>query len=244
MLLEYLKVAKTIDHALLAPDLPAAALEAGLLLARDYGVASVCILPYYVERARDVLSGTGVRVSTTIAFPHGAQATASKAAEAERALGAGAEELDVVSNVSQALSGNWDYVRADLQAVVETAHASHARVKVIFENGFLQEEHKLRLCELCAELKVDWVKTSTGFGPGGATLDDVRLMRRSSPPHVQVKAAGGVRDLDTLLTFLPFVTRVGTSRTQAILDECRLRLDLPAIAGRASGAPGAPSGSY
>jgi deoxyribose-phosphate aldolase len=177
-----------------------------------------------------------VKASTTIGFPHGGHTTAIKRAEAEQALRDGGEELDMVVNISQVLSGNWDYVRQDIATVIEVAHAAGRKVKVIFENCYLQNEHKIRLCELCGELNADWVKTSTGYGSGGATPDDLRLMRKHAPAHVQVKAAGGVRDLDTVLAVRELgVTRIGASKTKDILDDCRQRLGLPAIAVAASG---------
>lgn len=227
----YSEIAKLIDHALLLPTLTVDGLEAGLVQARSYGVASVCILPYYVSRAAQVLSGSGVKASTTIGFPHGGSARDVKLYEAQRALDDGAEELDVVVNVSQVLSDRFDYVRDEVKALVELCHARGQKLKLIFENAYLEDRHKRRLCELSGELGVDWVKTSTGFGPGGATLADVKLMREASPPSVQVKAAGGVRDLETLLVLRPFVTRIGTSNTRGILDELRARAGLPAIVG-------------
>jgi len=222
----YKDIAKMIDHSLLSPVLTARELEAGCRLALEYDVASVCIMPYWLKQCADMLKGSTVRPSTTIGFPHGGHTTAVKAAEARRALEDGSEELDMVANISQVLSGDWGYVRRDIQAVIEPAHAFGRKVKVIFENCYLNEAQKIRLCETCGELKADWVKTSTGYGPGGATLEDVRLMRKHSPPHVQVKAAGGIRDLDRLLEFRALgITRVGASRTSGILDECRRRLN-------------------
>lgn len=222
----YKDIAKMIDHSLLSPVLTARELEAGCRLALEYDVASVCIMPYWLKQCADMLKGSTVRPSTTIGFPHGGHTTAVKAAEARRALEDGSEELDMVANISQVLSGDWGYIRTDIQAVIEPAHAFGRKVKVIFENCYLNEAQKIRLCETCGELKADWVKTSTGYGPGGATLEDVRLMRKHSPPHVQVKAAGGIRDLDRLLEFRALgITRVGASRTSGILDECRRRLN-------------------
>ena len=222
---DYRDIAKMIDHSLLNPTLTAAELEAGCRLALEYDVASVCILPYRLKQCADILKGSAVRPSTTIGFPHGGHTTPTKAAEARRAIEDGGEELDMVVNISQALSGDWDYVRRDIEAVIEPAHALGRKVKVIFENCYLNDEQKTRLCEICGELSADWVKTSTGYGSGGATLDDVRLMRKHSPPRVQVKAAGGIRDLDRLLEFRRLgVTRIGASRTAGILDECRRRL--------------------
>ena len=222
----YEDIAKMIDHSLLNPALSAAELEAGCQLALAYDAASVCIMPYYLRRCADILRGSSVKASTTIGFPHCGHTTAIKLAEAERALTDGCEELDMVVNISQVLSGGWDYVRQDIKAVIDVAHAAGQKVKVIFENCFLQDEHKIALCRMCSELNADWVKTSTGFGSGGATPADLQLMRRHAAPHVQVKAAGGIRDLDALLAVRALgVTRVGATRTKDILDECRRRLE-------------------
>src|SRR5437588_1558258 len=219
----YADIAKMIDHSLLQPVLTDAELEEGCRLAREYDVASVCIKPYAVSMAAALLKGSAVAIGTTIGFPHGGHATPIKLAEAEKALADGARELDMVVNIGKVLSKDWRYVAADIQAVVEAAHRRGALVKVIFENCFLQDEHKEMLCRICGELQADFVKTSTGFGSEGATDEDLRLMRRSSPPHVQVKAAGGIRTLDRLLAVRGLgVTRVGASSTKAILDECKL----------------------
>ena len=191
-----------------------------------YDVASVCIMPYYLKRCAEILAGQRrVKASTTIGFPHGGHTTAIKVAEAQQALADGGEELDMVVNISKVLSGDWDYVRADIGAVIDVTHAAGQKVKVIFENCYLNDEQKITLCEICGELSADWVKTSTGYGTGGATLEDLKLMRQHSPAHVQVKAAGGVRTLDALLEVRALgVTRCGATRTAEILDECRKRL--------------------
>jgi deoxyribose-phosphate aldolase len=186
----YESIARMIDHSLLHPKLTDAELEAGCLLAREYGVASVCIKPYAVPLASRILAGSSVAVGTTVGFPHGGHTTLVKVVEAETAIRDGARELDMVVNIGKVLSRDWDYVRRDIAAVVEAAHALGAIVKVIFENSFLQDEHKIRLCEICGEVGADFVKTATGYGEGGATDEDLRLMRQHSPPHVQVKAAG------------------------------------------------------
>ncbi len=226
----YQDVAKMIDHSLLSPTLTTHDLNAGIQLALAYDVASVCIMPYYLKTCAEQLAGSTVKASTTIGFPHGGHTTGVKQAEAERALADGCQELDLVANISQVLSGDWDSVREDIQSVIEVAHAAGQKVKVIFENCYLNQDQKIRLCEICGELKADWVKTSTGYGTGGATIEDLKLMRSHSPESVQVKAAGGVRDLETLLEVRKLgVTRVGASRTKPILDECRSRLNLPAI---------------
>jgi len=221
----YDDIAGMIDHSLLRPTLTDRELDEGCRLARDYGVASVCIMPYYLKRCTDLLSGSAVRPTTTIGFPHGGHTTAVKVAEAEHALADGARELDMVVNLSKVLSEDWDYVRRDIQAVVDIAHAAGAKAKVIFENCYLADEHKIRLCAICGQVRADWAKTSTGYGTGGATLQDLRLMRAHCPAHVQVKAAGGIRTLDALLGVKAAgATRVGASRTRDILDECRQRL--------------------
>jgi deoxyribose-phosphate aldolase len=226
----YSDVATMIDHSLLNPTLTSADLEAGCRLARAYEVASVCIMPFALKRCAELLAGSTVKSSTTIGFPHGANTTAIKLAETLQALQDGGEELDMVVNISQVLSGNWDSVRADIRAVTDATHAAGQRVKVIFENCYLNDVQKIRLCEICGELGVDWVKTSTGYGSGGATMEDLALMRKHSPANVQVKAAGGVRDLDTLLKIRELgVTRCGASRTQEILDEANRRLGRPAV---------------
>ncbi len=233
----YADVAKMIDHALLNPTLTVDDLEAGCRLAVAYDVASVCIMPYYLARCAELLAGSTVKASTTIGFPHGGHTTTTKVFEAERALADGGEELDMVVNISQVLSGRWNFVREDIRAVTEATHAAGQKVKVIFENSYLEDAHKIRLCEICGELGVDWVKTSTGFGKGGATLADLALMRRHVPAGVQVKAAGGIRDLDMLLEVRALgVSRCGSSRTAELLDEARRRLNLPAIHGTAGSA--------
>lgn len=221
----YLDIAKMIDHSLLNPTLTADDLDAGLQVALDYNVASVCIMPYYLKHCAQALAGSTVKASTTIGFPHGGHTTAVKVAETRQALLDGGEELDMVVNISKVLSGDWAYVRADIAAVIDVTHDYGQKVKVIFENAYLNDEQKIRLCEICGELKADWVKTSTGYAPGGATDHDLKLMRQHSPEFVQVKAAGGVRSLDRLLEVRSLgVTRVGASRTPEILDEVRARL--------------------
>ena len=239
----YADVAKMIDHSLLNPTLTQKELEEGCRLALEYDVASVCIMPYALKRCAENLRGSTIKASTTIGFPHGGHATVIKAAEARQALADGGQELDMVVNISKVLSGDWSYVRDDIRAVIEPAHAAGQKVKVIFENAYLTDTHKIRLCDLCGELRADWVKTSTGYAPTGATSEDLILMRKHSPAHVQVKAAGGVRDLDRLLQVRGLgATRAGATRTKEILEECRRRL--AGEAPRAAAAPGASTEGY
>jgi deoxyribose-phosphate aldolase len=224
---DYQAIAKMIDHSLLNPSLTTRELEEGCALAVRYDVASVCILPYYLARCAELLAGTTVNASTTIGFPHGGHATAIKLAEVRQALNDGGQELDVVINISKARSGDWQYVRNELEQLTECIHAGGAKIKVIFENAYLDDASKIRLCEICGEIGADWVKTSTGYGPSGATLPDLELMRKHSPASVQVKAAGGIRDLDSLLAGRAIgVSRVGATRTETILENCRKRLGL------------------
>jgi deoxyribose-phosphate aldolase len=228
--LRYADLAKMVDHSLLAPTLTWDELEAGCRLALAYDVASVCIMPYALARCAELLAGSTVAPSTTIGFPHGGHATAVKVAEAQRALADGGVELDMVVNVSLVRSGRWADVRADIRGVTDAAHAAGRKVKVIFENCFLDDAQKIRLCEIAGALGCDWVKTSTGYGSGGATEADVALMRTHAALHVQVKAAGGIRDLDGLLRFRDLgASRCGTSRTREMLDELNRRLGRPAI---------------
>lgn len=226
----YAAIAGMIDHSLLHPALTVDELEAGCRLALRYQVASVCILPYYAARCAEVLAGSPVRTSTTIGFPHGGHRTEIKLAEAEQALKDGATELDTVINISKARSADWCYVREEIRLLTDLVHSRAAKIKVIFENAYHNDAAKIRLCKICGEIGVDWVKTSTGYAATGATMEDLKLMRKHSPACVQVKAAGGVRDLDALLAVRALgVSRVGATRTAQMLDECRRRLGLDAL---------------
>lgn len=227
----YRELAKMIDHSLLKPTMTEAELEAGCRVALELDVATVCIMPYYLARASELLRGSDVLPTTTVGFPHGGQHPKVKQLEAVQALRDGARELDMVVNVGQVLSGNFQAVRADIVAVLEPTREYGQKLKVIFENCYLNDAQKIWLCELCGELCVDWVKTSTGFGTSGARVEDVALMRKHSPPAVQVKAAGGVQDLDFLLKVREAgATRSGCSKSAEVLGELRRRL---ALGGRA-----------
>jgi len=207
---------------MLQPVLTDDQLDEGLAIAKRYDVASVCIKPYYLEKCSASLAGTGILPSTVIGFPHGGNTTDVKLREVEVALADGGKELDCVVNIGKVLSGSWSYVQSELQRLTKHIHQAHAKIKVIFENCYLADAEKIQLCTICGEVGVDWVKTSTGYGTGGATLADLALMRKHSPPEVQVKAAGGIRTLDTLLQARELgVTRVGATRTADILEACR-----------------------
>ena len=222
--LTYEDVAKTIDHSLLRPELDDQFISDGCRLAAGYQVASVCCRPADVKRAVELLRGTGVAVGTVIGFPHGGTTTEVKIFEAEQALRDGATELDMVINIGALRSGRDRYVQDEIAAVVTRAHAAGAIVKVILENAYLDDEHKVRGCRLAETSGADFVKTSTGFAPTGATHEDIVLMRRTVSPRVQVKAAGGVRTLDGLLAVMELgVTRIGATQTAAMLDEFRAR---------------------
>ena len=222
--LTYTDVAKAIDHSLLKPELDDAFVEAGCKLAVEYDVASVCVRPRDVERARDLLQGTAVAVGTVIGFPHGSSRTETKVFEARLALQGGAREIDMVIDIGGLISGEDRRVQEQIAEVVEVAHQQGALVKVILENAYLTDEQKVRGCKLVEAAGADFVKTSTGFAPTGATIDDLKLMRRSVSPRVQIKAAHGIRTLDALLEVLELgVTRVGATQTAAMLDEFKAR---------------------
>lgn len=231
----YEQLAGMIDHSLLHPTLTDAELEAGCRLAAKYRVASVCIKPYAVRHATVWLRGTGVAVGTVVGFPHGSAWSEVKRYETEMACHDGATEIDAVINVGKARSGDWDYVEQDIETVCREAHRHGAIVKVIFENDFLPDDDaKIRLCQICDRAGADFVKTSTGYGfvkqPGGgynyrgATAHDLQLMRAHTSSRMQIKAAGGVRDLDALIRVRDLgVTRCGVTATAEILDEYKLR---------------------
>ena len=224
----YEQLAKVIDHSLLRPELTEAEVIAGCQLAARYETATVCVKPCDVKLAVEALKGSTVKVSTTIGFPHGAHVTAIKVAEAQQAMDDGAVELDMVMNIGRLRSGHADYVRSDINAVCEVAHARGARVKVILENAYLTDEQKILACRLAEEAGADWVKTSTGFAASGATLEDLRLMRRTVSDKVQVKAAGGVRTLPALLDVIDAgATRCGATATATILDDFRRSKEAP-----------------
>ena len=233
--LSYTDVAKTIDHSLLRPELDDASVEAGCKLAARYDVASVCVRPRDVERARDLLSGSSVAVGTVIGFPHGSSRTETKVFESRLALEHGARELDMVIDIGALISGRDDYVQKQIADIVQVAHKEGALVKVILENAYLTDEQKVRGCHLVEAAGADFVKTSTGFAPTGATVEDLKLMRRSVSPRIGVKAAHGIRTLDALLEVLEIgVTRVGATQTAAMLDEFKARKASAAPAGARS----------
>ena len=217
----YEQLAKTIDHSLLKPELTETEVIAGCELAKHYHVASVCAKPCHVALAALLLAGSDVAVGTVVGFPHGNSTTSVKVAEARQAMADGAAELDMVINIGELRSGHTDYVLDEIRAVVAAA-AGRALVKVIFENAYLTDEQKVAACRLSEQAGADFVKTSTGFAPTGATVEDIRLMRASVSPHVQVKAAHGVRTLAATLAMIDAgATRVGATATATILDDFR-----------------------
>ncbi|HVG65229.1 MAG TPA: deoxyribose-phosphate aldolase [Actinomycetota bacterium] len=218
------KVAKTIDHSLLRPELTLDEVMAGCDLAAAYQVASVCCRPLDVRQCRDALEGSGVLVGTVVGFPHGSSTTAIKAAEAELALDDGAAELDMVLPIGWLRSKKDAYVQDDIAAVVAVAHDRDAVVKVILENAYLTDEEKVRGCQLAEQAGADYVKTSTGYAPSGSTMDDLRLMRASVSERVKIKAAGGIRTLDLLIEGLNAgMDRCGATATAAIIDDLKAR---------------------
>ena len=238
----YEELAGMIDHSLLHPTLTDQELDDGCRLAKEYRVASVCVKPYHTRRAAELLKGSSVKVGAVVGFPHGNSAIEAKQHETELACRDGAVEIDMVINVGKALSGDWDYVERDIAAVCKTAHRAGAKVKVIFENDYLtqggaglsSEAFKIRLCEIAERAGADWLKTCTGYGfvkgadgkysYRGATEEDLKLMRDHASPRVQIKAAGGVRDLDALMRVRDLgASRCGCSATATLLDEYRRR---------------------
>jgi deoxyribose-phosphate aldolase len=219
----YERVAKAIDHSLLRPELTLGDVREGCELAARYDVASVCVRPADVPYAAELLSGATVAVGTVVGFPHGSHATATKVFEAERALAEGASELDMVINIGWLRSGEVERVADDIRAVVEAA-GDGIIVKVILENAYLNHDEKVRGYRLAESAGAQYIKTSTGFAPGGATLEDLKLMRATVSPEVKVKAAGGVRTLDALLEVMAIgVDRIGATQTGPILDDYRSR---------------------
>lgn len=217
-------IAKMLDHSLLKPEMDEQVVRHGLEIAKKYDVASICVRPCDVALAREALAGTQVHVSTVVGFPHGSNRTEVKVLEAQLAMDDGATELDMVLNIGRLRSGANDEVRADIQAVVDAAHARGAIVKVILDTAYLTDEQKSRACHLAAEAGADFVKTSTGFAPSGAKLEDLRLMRESVPAAVRIKAAGGVRTLDAVLACRQAgCARCGATATEAIMQEAERR---------------------
>ena len=235
----YEQLAKVIDHSLLRPELTETNVIAGCELADQYHTATVCVKPCHVVLAAEALKDSDVLVSTVIGFPHGSNLTAVKVAEAEKAMDDGALELDMVLNIGQLRSGKIDYVKADVEAVCDAAHARGVKVKVIFENAYLNDDEKVAACKLCDAAGADWVKTSTGFAPGGATHEDLRLMRANVSEKVQVKAAGGVRTLSAILDVIDLgVTRCGATATATILDDFKTLQEGKEVAPKTDDTPG------
>lgn len=228
-------IAKMIDHSLLHPTLTDEELKKGCKLAKKYNIASVCIKPYAVRLAVEALKGTEVKIGTVVGFPHGNSKTEIKVQEADLACEEGATEIDMVVNVGKVLSRDWEYVEREIQQVTEVVHQHVAVVKVIFENDFLpDDELKIKLCQICERAKVDFVKTSSGYGfvkgengkydYKGATDHDLYLMRKNCSQDIQIKAAGKVRTLEDVLRVHSLgVAKVGASATEAILEEAKRR---------------------
>jgi deoxyribose-phosphate aldolase len=217
-------LARSIDHSLLRPELTPREVEEGLHLALEYSVAAATVRPCDVATAQRALAGSDVAVNTVIGFPHGSPATEVKVYEAERAMDEGATELDVVINIGWLKGGEDRLVEAELSRVIETAHDGAGLIKVILETGYLTDEMIVRACRICERAGADFVKSSTGYGPSGATIEHIRLMRASVGPGVKVKAAGGIRTLDQVLKLMDAgASRIATRATKEILDEARTR---------------------
>lgn len=228
------QIAKMIDHSLLHPTMTDQEIQDGLEIAKKYHTATACVKPYAIPQAKKMLEGSDVKVCPVIGFPAGNSTIQVKVFEAKEAAELGGSEIDMVVNVGKVLTGDWNYVTEEIRAVNNVVTSEGAILKVIFENDFLQEEHIIKLCEICSSLDVAFVKTSTGYGfvkqPDGkyaykgATVPHLKLMRQYSKPGVQIKAAGGVRTLDDLLYVMSIgVTRIGATATVAIMEEAERR---------------------
>ncbi len=234
------QIAKMIDHSLLHPTMTDADLVAGCELAKQYDVATVCIKPYFVKQAAEILKESDVKVCTVVGFPHGSSTMQQKVAETRQACKDGATEIDMVVNIGKVLSEDWRYVKKEINAILKESHKHGAILKVIFENDFLPKDKlKIKLCKICSILGVEFIKTSTGYGYNklpngdynykGATEHDLILMRKHSSDAVQIKAAGGVRTLDGLLNVMALgVTRLGATATATIIEDAKKRLGLEA----------------
>ncbi len=221
-MVRYDDIASMIDHSLLKPDLTAADVREGCQIAREYRVATVCVRPSDVLQAVAILKGSPVRVTTVVGFPHGATTTAAKVFEANEAMENGAVELDVVLNIGKLKSRDYDYVKADLEAVTAAGHEKGVIIKVIFENCYLDREEKIAACKIANEVGVDYVKTSTGFGSGGAEDRDLKLMREHTNPAIKLKAAGGIRTLERAIEVRKLgCSRIGATATVGILERLR-----------------------
>lgn len=233
------ELAKMIDHSLLHPTMTDEDLKQGCALAKAYNAATVCIKPYAIKEALEWLKGSDVMVCAVIGFPQGNSTTAVKVFETEQACKDGAQEIDMVVNIGKVLGKDWDYVEQEIAAIVAVTKKHRAALKVIFENDYLpSDQFKIKLCEICSKLQVEFVKTSTGYGfvkgtdgkysYEGATEHDLILMRKHSAPGVQIKAAGGVRTLDDLLKVKALgVTRIGATATAAIIEDAKKRFGAP-----------------
>jgi deoxyribose-phosphate aldolase len=213
------KLARMIDHTLLKPDATLQEIENLCAEAKHYGFASVCINPVYVKLCADLLNNSNVKVCTVIGFPLGATSSATKAFEAERAIKHGASEVDMVINIGMLKSREYDYVEHDIYAVVEVAHRSKALVKVIIETGLLNSDEKIKACVLAKHAGADFVKTSTGFAKGGATIKDIAIMRKVVGPDFGIKASGGIRSRKKALALIASgATRIGASSSVKIIS--------------------------
>ena len=230
------ELARMIDHSLLHPTVTDTDLREGCALAARYRTATVCVKPYAVADAARYLMGSDVGVCTVVGFPHGGSVSNIKVTECARAVMEGAREIDMVVNIGKVLSGDWFYVSEEISAVNREAVMRGAILKVIFENDFLKDEHKIRLCKICSDIGVAYVKTSTGYGyvkdadgrfsTRGATLEDLRLMKQHCSTRVRIKAAGGIRTLDDMLAAIEAgASRIGATATAAILEEARHRYE-------------------
>jgi len=218
----YEEIAGMIDHSLLKPELTDTEVTAGCKIAEKYQVASVCVRPADVKLAKELLKNSKVLVTTVIGFPHGSTTTHAKLEEAREAIENGAIELDLVMHFGKLKSGNIGYVKSEIEAITQLAHSKNVKIKVIFENCYLNDEEIIKACNICNDVDVDWVKTSTGYGSGGAEDKDIILMRKHCKPNIQIKAAGGIRTLERVIEVKMLgCTRIGATATIGILERLK-----------------------
>lgn len=226
--MNYSEISKMIDHSLLQPNLTEEEIVNGCNIALKYDVAAAMVRPSDTRLAYDILKGSNVMVASSVGFPHGVNLTRLKVVEASFAISNGAKELDMVLNIGQLKSKNYDYVKKDIESVVDVANG--LTVKVILENSYLTDEEKVIACKIVEQSGAHFVKTASGYAPGGATIEDVILMKASVSKNIKIKAAGGIRTLDSMIDYVNAgATRFGATATKIILDEYCLRNNLPKI---------------
>ncbi len=232
------EISKMMDHSILHPTFNTERLVHECSIALKYNAASVCVKPYAIKEARELLNNSDVKVGCVIGFPHGNSSINVKKYEAEEACKQGTQEIDMVINIGKALDKDWIYIKNEIREITNICHTNNVIIKVIIETDYVKERtDKIMLCKICSEARVDYIKTSTGYGfvkkengdynYVGATIEDIKLMRQYCDKKVQIKAAGGIRTLDDLLKMKEAgATRIGTTSTEQIIKEAIKKFNL------------------